>query len=33
MDAPVPALVTTREEALALMDRNFETCDQVCSWP
>ena len=25
---PVPAVVTTKEEALALMDRTFETCDQ-----
>src|SRR3954469_8419696 len=28
MDEPVPAVVTTKEEALALMDRTFETCDQ-----
>jgi len=28
MDAPVPVGVTTKEEALALMDRTFETCDQ-----
>ena len=27
MDPPIPALVTTREEALTLMDRNFETVD------
>ena len=28
MDEPVSAVVTTKEEALALMDRTFETCDQ-----
>ena len=28
MDDPVPAVVMTKEEALALMDRTFETCDQ-----
>lgn len=27
MDPPIPALVTTREEALTLMDRYFETLD------
>ena len=27
MDPPIPALVTTREEALTLMDRIFETLD------
>ena len=28
MDEPVPAGVTTKEEALALTDRTFETCGQ-----
>ena len=33
MDEPVPAGVTTKEEALALMDRTFETCDQSLPAP
>jgi hypothetical protein len=28
MDEPVPAVVMTKEGALALMDHTFETCDQ-----
>jgi hypothetical protein len=28
IDEPVPAVVITKEGALALMDRTFETCDQ-----
>jgi len=33
MDEPVPVGVTTKEEALAWMDRTFETCDQSLPAP